>query len=85
MVILVIVTSLLVLALVAVATVGLYVGLLGTFGVAPHVTQCPRCGHHTVAPESPSEDGCSWCRHGHLFHPHHGDEDHPGPFRAHAH
>lgn len=58
-----IVGSLLVLALVGVATAGLWIGLLGVLG-AVQLTRCGDCGHLAVDSASHGRRWCFVCRHG---------------------
>jgi len=68
MVLIVVVGGVLVLALGALTTVALYLGLLGTIG-AVRLVRCGTCGHWGWTSSTRPLRACSFCRHDHLMHP----------------
>jgi len=62
-----VITSVLILLLVAFTCVGLVVGLLGEVG-AVRGTHCARCGRFATTSRGGSEGICLLCRHDHIAH-----------------
>jgi len=62
-----IVSSVLVLVLVAVSSAAFMLGLLGEVGVV-RLARCPQCAHFAVTSRG-SGMTCPYCRHVHLAHP----------------
>ncbi len=64
----VVIGGLLVLALGALTTAALYLGLLGTIG-AVRLVRCGTCGHWGWTSTTRPLRSCTFCRHDHLMHP----------------
>jgi hypothetical protein len=63
-----VVTSVLILLLVAASCLALILGVLGEAGIVDLV-RCPTCAHVVVASRDAGEPTCLYCRHNVLAHP----------------